>query len=148
MMVSDIEKSKIAHMTANTQHVKDLYMIYQFLYNSLTLEAYLQLGLLSHEYQVIITDGNCQIEFPSGVLCFKILFSKAHMDSTASEIALRAKVSNLQLTISNYLYNTKKFNTHVRQSVKYLSACGNVVPDLIDHLIQAYLTLPDLTFTD
>ena len=86
------------------------------------------------------------MEIPSEILYLKILIGRTCMDSISSVIALRAKISNLHVTISNYLYDNTKFNNHVRQIVNDLVARGEIVPDFLDHLIHAYQTTPDSTF--
>ena len=148
LTLKDVEKSEIGHMADDSRQAQDSYMAYQCLYNSLTREARSQMSLLSDKYQIEIKSGERSMDVPSGVLYLKILIGRARMDSTASAIALRAKISNLHVTISTYLFDIVKFNNHVRQIVNDLAARGEIAPDLLDHLIRAYRTTPDSTFAD
>ena len=105
------------------------------------------MSLLSEKFQIEIKSGQRSMDVPSRILYLKILIGRARMDSTASAIALRAKISNLHFTILTYLFNIVKFNNHVRHIVNDLAARGEIAP-LLDHLIRVYRTTPDSTFAD
>ena len=114
LTLKDVEQSEISHMAEDSRQTQESYMAYQCLYNSLTREARSQMSLLLEKYQIVITAGLRNIDVPSGILYLKILIGRARMDSTASAIALRAKITNLHVTISTYFSNINKFNNHVR----------------------------------
>ena len=148
LTLKDVERSEISHMADDSRQAQDSYMAYQCLYNSMTQEARSQTSLVSEKYQIEIKAGLRSMDFPSRILYLKILIGRARMDSMVSAIALRAKISNLHVTISTYLFGIVKFNNHGRQIVNDLVARGEIVPDLLDHLIRAYMTTPDSTFAD
>ena len=148
LTLKDVERSKISHMADDSRQAQDSYMAYQCLYNSLTQEACSHMSLVSEKCQIEIKAGLRIMDVPSGILYLKILIGRACMDSTASLIALHARIYNLHVTISTCLFNIVKLNNHDRQIVNDLAARREIAPDLLDHRIRAYRTTPDLTFAD
>ena len=148
LTMDDILKSEEKVLAADSRDTQESYMIFQCLFNSLTRQAKSQLSLTSGDFQIAVTDGNDETIISSGPLYLKVIIREARMDSTATTIALRAKITRLPRTIYSYRHAIPKFNVHVRQIVADLAARGETANDLTDHLLKAYLTAPDSSFTD
>ena len=121
LRLKHVERNKISNMANNSRQAKDSYMTYKCLYNSMTREAQSQMSLVSEKCQIEIKARLRSMEVPSEILYLKILIERSRMESMASVIALRARVSNLHVTISTYLFDIVKFNNHVRQIMNDLA---------------------------
>ena len=90
-----------------------------------------------------VTDGRTKTMTPSGPLFLKLIINEARMDNTATTVALRQQVINLHATITTLKYEITVFLIHVRRIVAYLVATGETTVDLVNHLLTAFLTVPD-----
>ena len=138
--------SKTASMGTETRESKNSYQIYQCLYASLTRTTNSFLYLKSEDYMIEVTDGSTRIMTPRGPLFLKLIINKVKMANTATAVALRQQVIHLHATIDNLKYKISNCVAHVRRIVTDLAAREETTVDLVDHLITAFLTVPDASF--
>jgi hypothetical protein len=83
----------------------------------------------------------------SGILFYKVLLSKAEVDTNATAKAVRMNLSHL----AKYMREEAKnnillFNTYVRDQMNILSSRGQDSPDLLSHVFEGYLECADQDF--
>jgi hypothetical protein len=98
--------STIAYIDAPTRNSQNNAMLYQFLSNSLTEEA--KMELLS-ALEVYTFTG-----IPSGICFLKAIIGKATVDTIATVMTIRNAISNLDTKITELQGNVQAFNTYVR----------------------------------
>jgi hypothetical protein len=118
---------------------QDSMMLYQFLINSLTDKAKLQ--MLSEKDKYYIND------VPSGVCFLKEIIGRSSIDSTAKVGMLRTKIANLpNVIMEEYKGNRRTFNIYVAEQREQLLGRGKGVEELVTFLFDAYLKIPDDEF--
>jgi hypothetical protein len=118
---------------------QDSMMCYQFLINSLTDKAKLQ--MLSEKDQYYIND------VPSGICFLKAIIGRSSIDSTAKVGMLRKKIANLpNVIMGEYKGNIRTFNIYVAEQREQLLGRGKGVEELVTFLFDAYLNVPDDEF--
>jgi hypothetical protein len=133
----------IAHATiklaVQDRMTQDSMMCYQFLINSLTDKAKLQ--ILSEKDKYYVGD------VPSGVCFLKAIIGRSSIDSTAKVGMLRKKIANLpNVIMEEYKGNVRTFNIYVTEQREQLLGRGKGVEELVTFLFDAYLKIPDDEF--
>jgi hypothetical protein len=83
----------------------------------------------------------------SGILFYKVLLSKAEVDTNATAKAVRMNLSHLdQYMREEAKNNILLFNTYVRDQMNILSSRGQDSPDLLSHVFEGYLECSDQDF--
>lgn len=88
---------------------------------------------------------------PIAALYFKLLISKAELESRATTSNIRSKMVNLHNYIAKINYDVPKFHDYVNELLTTLSAYGEVVDNNNDQtltiaLFDAYNIVPDVEF--
>lgn len=113
-------------------------MLFQFVSNSLTADARLKLVSNPALYTINGT--------PSGLLFMKILIGKSSIDTKAKTLLLRNEISSLPSKMVELKGNVREFNVYVEHKRQQLLGRGQSVDELMAHLFNAYLRVPDQDF--
>jgi len=101
---------------ANTRTAQNSFMLYHCLANSITKEVKAKTMLWTNEYYV--GQNLC------GAAYLKIIIREAQIDTRATVLHLRGKLSSLDTYISSISYDIVKFNEHVKDLMDSLYARG------------------------
>ena len=90
-------------------------------------------------------------KIPIAALYFKLLISKAQMDSRATTCNIRAKLVTLHVYIRKINFDISKFHEYVNELLTTLNACGLAVGTQNEHpltlsLFEAHNVVPDVEF--
>ena len=83
---------------------------------------------------------------PDGPSLFKVIISKAHVDTCATSTVIRMNLSSLDTYILKINCNILTFNEYVRAQVYALAARGEQTQDLLVNLFKAYFVVSDRAF--
>ena len=127
-----------------TRAAQDNHMLYSCLTKSISQDVMKRLVPDREKYMI-----NRE---PIAALYFKLLVSKAEVETRATTTNIRKKLNNLQTYISTIDYDITAFHEHVNQQLTALSAYGQGTNDydqsLIVQLFEAYDTVPDKEWND
>lgn len=140
MTLYDVQKSKEVVLMADSRDTQDSYLMFQCFYNTLICSAKSQICLISDDYHVHLTDAH------SGSLLLKIVSKESRIYTTASGIALQAKLTTLNVTIATLRFNILKLNIHVQQIIIDMEICGETAPNVVKNLICTYENTLKQTF--
>jgi hypothetical protein len=93
----------------NSRHAQNSAMIYMFLSNSLTAAAKTKLALASDEF---ILNGT-----EDGLLYFKVLLAKAHLDNRSTVTMIKNRLSSLDTKMGELQDNIIELNQYARMQV-------------------------------
>jgi hypothetical protein len=100
---------------------------------------------MASEPQMYTTGLSVDVE--SGILFYKVLLSKAEVDTKATARTVRLNLSHLDVYMREEAKNNiLLFNTYVRDQMTILSARGQDSPDLLAHVFEGYLACSDQYF--
>jgi hypothetical protein len=138
----------LSYFNLSTREAQNSVMMFQFLMNSLTLEAQTEMCVYKDQYiiEYTPTPGDPSIEIGSGACLLKAIIGKAVLDTMASVNTLRAAIRNLDKKFVEMQSNVKQFNMYVAQQRTGLTARGEAVPELLMSLFEAYLRASDEDF--
>jgi hypothetical protein len=148
--MENIMKYIMTYFDLETKEAQDSVMMYQFLSNSLTIEARTEMCVYEDQYLINYTlaPGAPTIKIGSGVCFLKAIIGKAVLDTMASVNTLRAAIRNLDKKLIKLRSNIKQFNHYVAQQRNGLMARGEAVPELWMSLFEAYLGASDESFME
>jgi hypothetical protein len=139
LTMDDCRTHATTHLALQNRMTQDSMMLYQFLLNSLTDKAKLQ--ILSEKDKYYVTN------VPSGVCFLKAIIGRSSIDSTAKVGMLRKKIANLPNSImDDHKGNIRTFNIYVTEQREQLIGRGKSVEELVTFLFDAYLNVPDDEF--
>lgn len=121
-----------------TRRAQNDMMMFQFVSNSLTSEA--RLKMVSNPSLYTVADT------PSGLLFLKVLIGRSSIDTKAKTLLLRTEISSLPHKMIELKGNVREFNVYVEHKRQQLLGRGQAVEELIAHLFNAYLKVPDSDF--
>ena len=81
-----------------------------------------------------------------GTLCFKLLMSKAVVDTRATASYLRENFTSLDTYMTTVHSNVELFNIHVKENRQGLKARGESTDDLMINLFKGYMAASDKEF--
>ena len=116
------------------------YMSYMCLMASLNEDAKAQVNLRREDF--IIDDVG------SGPLLLKVIISLAYVDTEATVMVLRQRLSDLHIHIADFNGDIIKFNSYVKATLQGLHARGERTLDLLPNLFKAYETVSDENFLE
>ena len=116
------------------------YMSYMCLMASLNEEARAQVNLRRDEF-IVDNKG-------VGPLLLKVIISLAYVDTEATVMVLRQRLSDLHIHIADFNGDIIKFNSYVKETLQGLSARGERTLDLLPNLFKAYETVNDENFLE
>ena len=136
----------VDHLTAyentyvhlQSREAQDSAMLYQCLMNSLTKEAKDVITIWSDDYHI---NG-----IPSGNLLMRILIRESHIDTHATEGAIRTKLSNLDAYMATINSDIAAFNIYVQHQLSVLAARGKTSDDILMNLFKGYMACTDKVF--
>jgi hypothetical protein len=120
-----------------TRTAQDSIWMYEFLRDSLTVEARTRVALQSNSYMIQGTpDGPCYL---------KVILLTFHVETRATNFHLRKKLHDLPRKMTELKSNIPAFNKYVRETVSNL-ASGGEITDLLVYLFEAYKMVEDHDF--
>jgi len=123
-----------------TRQAQNSYQMYACIMASLTDEGRTKILTEADRYTI---NG-----IQSGPLLYKVLMSKAAVDTRATVLHIRTALSNLDSYMSLIKGDVDKFNQYVRQLRQDLLARGEQTTDLLGNLFKGYKSCTDKQFTD
>jgi hypothetical protein len=150
LTATDIMAYILTYFHLETKEAQDSVMMYQFLINSLTIEARTEMCVYEDQYLIdyVPAPGATPIKIGSGACLLKAIIGKAVLDTMASVNTLRAAIRNLDKKLVELQSNIKQFNHYVSQQKTGLTARGEAVPELLMSLFEAYLGASDESFVE
>ena len=137
--VSDVRNHALATwINANDRNSQNSFMLFTLLKESLAPEALAIIQNMQEQYYVA---GK-----PDGPSLFKVIISKAHVDTRATSTVIRMNLSSLDTYILKINCNISTFNEYVRAQVYALAARGEQTQDLLVNLFKAYFVVSDRAF--
>ena len=85
---------------------------------------------------------------PSGVMLLKTIIEESHLDSSATVLSIRRKLTTLHQHLPTLGHDIDKFNRYVQTQVRMLHARQEQTQDLLMHLFKAYSISSDCPFVD
>ena len=135
-----IRTSAITDIGNQTRQVQNNAMMVECLQASITEGFFYKISNEEPKYTINNTK--------SVVLIFKLLMSKAIIDTRATPYQFRAELSSLDTYMSTIGSNIELFNLHVKYSREGLKARGETVDDLILKLFTGYKAAADSKFVE
>jgi hypothetical protein len=126
------------YINAPTRNSQNNAMLYQFLSNSMTEDAKMELLSAPEVY----TFGG----IPSGTCFLKTIIGKATVDTIATVMTIRNAIANLDTKITEMQGNVQTFNTYVRHQKNALVARGQSTDELMLNLFKAYTSVSTQDF--
>jgi hypothetical protein len=117
---------------------QDSMQLYTCLSNSISKEAKAKVMIWREDYYVN--------NLPSGAALLKVLIRESHIDSRATVLHLRSKLSSLDTYIHSIDYDIPKFHGYVKDLLDSLRARGETTQDLLANLFKAYKVVKDREF--
>jgi hypothetical protein len=133
-----IQALEETYIHTGTRMAQDAAMLHHCLMASLTEQAIGTLLLKKKEYTL---GGR-----PSGNLLLRLIIRESSLNSNASSMIIRTKLSKLDEYMPVVKSNIKKFNTYMDMQIHALTARGNTTSDLLVHLFAAYKLALDASF--
>ena len=146
LTLDEITQVEETNLTSETRNAQDSHMLYHCLLNSMSPKATTTIGLKKADCCIEFEDEPEPVQ--SGLLLLRYILREAQMESTASLLALRERITNLHLTFKGFQCDVQKFNLYVKKIQQDLTSCGKTSPELLDHLFRAYLLATDNSFVD
>ena len=81
-------------------------------------------------------------------MLYKLLMSKAQVDTVATNYQFKSRVANLENYMSNVNSNIEMFNSHVKDAKERLSVRGHIASNLIMELFKGYKVAADHEFVN
>jgi hypothetical protein len=120
------------YMAGDTVHGQHAVMLYNFLFDSLTIEGLIKVNVDTAPFTINAEqDGLC-------FLC--AIISKAQVDTVGTVHSLRNALGKLEIKIVECAGDIEKFHMqHVNTLTNALDAYGQVYPELIVNLFKSYI---------
>ena len=122
----------------HTRQAQHQFQLYQCLMASLTDKGRLKIASETDKYSV--NNIKC------GPLLFKLLMSKAAIDSRATVSHICENLANLDSYMTKVQSNISLFNSYVKEQITNLAARGEQTQDLLTNLWRAYFVVSDKNF--
>ena len=125
---------------ANTRAAQNNHMMVECIMSSITEECFYKISNEDEAYTVDDTK--------IATLLYKLLMSKAIVDTRATNYQIKHNLANLENYMTNVNSNIELFNLHVKNSKEGLKARGEQADDLIMELFKGYKAASDSTFVE
>jgi hypothetical protein len=136
--LSQIVDHAVTYADTDTRTAQNSMMLYQCLANSISKEVKAKTMLRQNEYYVGTN--------PCGAAYLKIIIREAQIDTRATVLHIRGKLSSLDSYISTISFDIIKFNEYVKDLIDSLAARGEITQDLLANLFKAYKSVKDRDF--
>ena len=123
-----IRNHALTYMANPSRRAQNNVQLYASLSNSLTEEGHIKIIQETEKYQIN--------HVPIGTLFFKLLMSKAVVDTRATASHMRENLTSLDVCIGTINSNIELFNQHVKENKQGLAARGERTDDLIINLLR------------
>jgi len=143
LRVEDIRGHVQGYMDQPTRQAQHSVQMYHAIMNSLTSEG--RERILNEQDKYNITDAN-GVTYQVGPLLFKIVMSKAIVDTKATIYHYRSNLMHLDTYMPTVESNITKFNEYVKANRQGLLARGQSIDDLLYYLFEGYMTASDKGF--
>jgi len=140
LSVDEVREEVETYIDTETRRAQNSYQMYACIMSSLTDEGRIKILTEAGKYTVN--------QIKSGPLLFKILMTKAAVDTRATVLHIRTALSNLDSYMAMIKGDVNKFNQYVRQLRQDLLARGEQTTDLLGNLFKGYKSCSDKQFTD
>jgi hypothetical protein len=138
--MDEIRAFENTYISLPIRPAQDSYMMYKCLMNSITKEGKSKITIWSAQFTV---NG-----YPSGNLLLKVIIRESHLDTNATVISIKTKLSSLDSYILTIGSDITKFNGYVKLLVDSLTSRGQTTTDLLTNLFKGYTSASDKTFVD
>ena len=136
--IDDIRIHCQGYVLNHTRQAQHQFQMYQCLMASLTDKG--RLKIVSEVDKYTVNDIKC------GPLLFKLLMSKAVIDSRATVSHIRENLASLDTYMIKVQSNITLFNDYVKDQITNLTARGEKSEDLLTNLWKAYFVVSDKNF--
>jgi hypothetical protein len=140
LSVEEVRNEVLTYVDTETRRAQNSYQMYACIMASLTDEGRTKILTEADRYTVN--------QIKSGPMLFKVLMTKAAVDTRATVLHIRTALSNLDSYMSIVKGDVNKFNQYVRQLRPDLLARGEQTTDLLGNLFKGYKSCTDKQFTD
>ena len=137
--ISDVRNHTLATwIDANDHNSQNSFMLFTLLKESLAPEALAIIQNMQEQYYVV---GK-----PDGPTLFKVIISKANVDTRATSTVICMNLLSLDTYILKINCNISTINKYIGTQVYALAAWGKQTQDLLVNLFKAYFVLSDCAF--
>ena len=139
IQLKDIRAHSQTYVGTSTRNAQNSLMMAIAIRESLTAEGRNKIDLRSDEFT-----NNVEI----GPLLFKIVVEESHVDTHATTMSIRRKLSALDDYLKSIGHNVTKLNLHAKLLLRQLAARKETTHDLVANLFKAYATSSDPAFRE
>ena len=136
--IEQVRQHADTYIGTETRHAQNSNQIYACLAESLTTEAKNKVALETHKFVVQETND--------GLLYFKVIVGLAHIDTRATVMVIRTRLSSLDTKLVELQDNIIELNQFVKTQTDGLEARGETTEDLLVNLFKAYKACGDEEF--
>ena len=134
----DIRTHALGYVTDPSRRAQNNVQLCLCLSTSLTEEGHIKVMQETEKYQIN--------QVPIGTLFFKLLMSKAAVDTRAAASHMRENLTSLDAHVGSINSNIELFNQHVKENKQGLAARGERTDDLIINLFKGCAAVKDKDF--
>jgi hypothetical protein len=142
LTMDDVRNHVTGYISQQTRQAQNAVQMYHFLIDSLSEQGRLHIITEKKAYTVSVAG----IEYPNGPMLFKLIMSKAIIDTRSTSSHIQANLMNLPSYISTIDSDIIRFNEYVKIQRAGLLARGKTVDDLLLCLFNGYMAASDATF--
>ncbi len=146
LTMEQIHNWTISYLYGHNRHAQNSVMILECLSSTLTEGARQRVALRAADYTVPLPAGHPGPQLMDGLLYFKIIIMLATINTRATIITIRIRLSSLDTKIHEFDDNITSFNDYVKTQLAQLEARGQDTQDLLVNLFKAYSTVEDNKF--
>ena len=140
LIMEQVRTKVLTYVNTPTRRAQNSYQMYLCIMVLLTDEGRTKILTEAEKYTVN--------QIKSGPLLFKILMTKAAVDTRATVLHIRTALSNLDSYMSMIKGDVDKFNQYVCRLRQDLLARGEQTTDLLGNLFKGYKSCSDKQFTN
>ena len=140
LSVEEVRTEVLTYVDTESRRAQNSYQMYACIMASLTDEGRTKILTEAERYTTN--------QIKSGPLLFKVLMTKAAVDTRATVLHIRTALFNLDSYMSMVKGDVNKFNQYVRQLRQDLLARGEQTTDLLGNLFKGYKSCTDKQFTN
>ena len=141
LSMEELQVASSTYCTANvtTRAAQNNQMMLECILSSITETCFYKICNEDAAYTVPLGEQ-------SAVMLYKLLMSKAQVDTVATNYQFKSRLANLENYMGNVNSNIEMFNSHVKDAKEGLSARGDEASNLIMELFKGYKVASDHEF--
>ena len=110
--MEQITAFETSYLPTQTRNAQDTKLLYELIFNSITVEGQQKLSNYKREY--ILSISNPQVNYQAGVCLLKVLICESNLDSSATVSATRLKLSQLNKYVEENGSDITALNAYVK----------------------------------